>query len=240
MDIDLDQTFLFRIKTLYLNRREKETGELIGVAPLVIGEKRNTSGLAHRELSFLGNGLLEIDHLDFIINKNYESEISEAFAKNIHQQKNRWDKIFFDGLVSSSRVFQKLLSYSYHGLIYKESWPSLKQTLGKNLRYNLGRYERKLEKAHPESVSYQIVETQSELASIMPKLYLLHSNKKEKSIFRNMDVEKFNNEMSKHALEADNLRLYSLSIKDTIIAVLYCFRYKGTILFYQSGYDPEW
>ena len=55
-----------------------------------------------------------------------------------------------------------------------------------------------------------------------------------------MDVEKFNNEMSKHALEADNLRLYSLSIKDTIIAVLYCFRYKGTILFYQSGYDPEW
>ena len=169
-------------------------------------------------------------------------------------KKNRWDKIFFDGLVSSSQVFQKLLPYFDHRLIYTEScpylplpdnWTSLKQKLGKNLRYNLGRYKRKLEKAHPKAVSYQTVKTENKLAHVMPKLYQLHhliqdSNKKQKGTLGNRDIEGFNNEISKHALLSGNLRLYSLSVEDTIIAVLYCFLYKDKILFYQSGYDSEW
>ncbi len=240
--------FCSESKPFILIAREKETGELLGAAPLVIEEKRNFSGLFLRELSFLGNGLLEIDHLDFIINKKVENEISEAFAKNIHQQKNRWDKIFFDGLASSSKVLQKLLSYSDHSLIYEEScpylplpdnWTSLKQTFGKNLRYNLGRYKRKLQKNHPGTVSYQIVKSENELARVMSKLYQLHSSEK-KDLFKNRIVEEFNNEISKYVLETGNLRFYSLNVEEKIIAVLYCFRYKDTILFYQSGYDSEW
>ena len=236
--------------------RDPETGNLSGIAPLVIEKKYSLSGLSIKEISFMGNGCLQIDHLDFILDAEFEEEVSESFADYIFQKKNKWDNIYLDGLVSTSKTLHSLLKNSGLGknLIYTEtspylplpeSWITLKEQLGKNLRYNLGRYLRKLEKNHSGEVTFQVVKTESELNWVMPNLYYLHHQvqrikRNQKGIFGDMNLAEFHKTISKKALQSDNLRLYSLSVDDVIIAVLYCFKYKDRVLFYQAGYDPEW
>ena len=231
--------------------REPETGNLLGVTPFVI-EKNYFI----KKLIFMGNGSLQTDHFDFIIKEGYEQEIVKVFTTILYQQRNRWDTIFLDGLKSSSQVLQNLLASteSDHKLIYSEtcpylplpdSWESLKQKFGKNLRYNLGRYQRKLDKCFPGAVSFQTVKEESELITAMSKLYQLHhliqfSNKNRKGLFEEKKIEDLNDEISKQALALGNLRLHSLRVEDNIIAVLYCFQYKNRVYYYQAGYDPEW
>lgn len=231
--------------------RDTETGELAGATPLVI--ERNS---LIKKLIFMGNGPLQTDHLDFIMREGKEQEIAQALTATLCKQMHRWDTIFFDGLKSSSDVLQNLrvITDSKQDLIYNEicpylplpeNWASLRQTLGKNLRYNLGRYQRKLEKNFPGAISFQTVKNESELARVMPKLYQLHhkvliAKENKNGIFEEKRIEEFSNEMSLQALASDNLRLHSLSVDHKIIAVLYCFQYKNRVYYYQAGYDSDW
>lgn len=236
--------------------RDSKTHELLGAAPLIIEQCRNALGLSIKKLVFMGNGCLEIDHLDFIIKKGFETEISRDFINGIQQHKNKWDIIFFDGLASSSKALSGLLDSSHIKLhlTYTEScpyltlpdnWESLRQQFGKNLRYNLGRYKRKLEKAYPGMVEFRRVETEDELGLVMPKLCSLHNlvqmtKNEHHGIFEDKNIADFHNDISNSSLASGNLHLYSLSVEDKIIAVLYCFRHKDAVLFYQTGYDPQW
>lgn len=235
---------------------DSDSGELLGAAPLVIESTKNIFGIPIKRLSFMGNGFLQIDHLDFIVKKGFEGEIPTAFANYIKQHKSNWDMVFLDGLVTSSMALNSLLEYPGISrlLTYTEpcpylplpdSWEVLRQQLGKNMRYNLGRYKRKLEKLFPGAVEFQLVKTEEQLNKTIPKLYEYHNLIQEakndlRGIFEDESVAGFHNEFSQAALSSGNLRLYSLSVENEIIATLYCYIYGDTILFYQTGYNPEW
>lgn len=236
--------------------RDPKTNELLGIAPLMIEKVRYAFGFSLKRLVLMGNGCLEVDHLDFIIKHGLEINVSDSFVSYIQQHKHKWDVVFFDGLVSSSQVLTSLLrnDFTWGRRIYMQpcpylplpdSWDFLKQSFGKNLRYNLGRYKRKLEKSYPEAIKFQCVETNDELQLVMPRLYSLHhlirkSKNELGGIFEDEKIASFHNEMSETSLSSGRLKLYSLCVEDAIIAALYCFRYKNSVLFYQTGYDPEW
>ncbi len=236
--------------------RGAESGDLLGTIPLAIETTHNQIGLPIKKLSLMGNGSTEVDHLDFIIKKGFEAEVSKAFVGYLQKQKGHWDILFLDGLANSSLAFKTLVE-NFHTkqvltytescpyLSLPESWESLRQTLGKNMRYNLGRYKRKLEKAYSGKIEFKLVESIETLNEVLPKLYSYHhflqqAKNGESGIFEDDHVADFHTELSKVAMRSDQLRLYYLSIDSQIVAVLYCFKYKDSVLFYQAAYDLNW
>jgi CelD/BcsL family acetyltransferase involved in cellulose biosynthesis len=227
-------------------------GELVGIAPLVIKNQRRLSGLNNRQLVFLGHGLAAPDHLDFIIRQGYEDQVSRIFTTLIREERQQWDEINFQGIKPDSIVVSELISDLIHPhkfvtehdcpyLLLPENWETLKSSLSSSMRYNLGRFERRLDKDYPHSVSFKQVE---DLDQFMPVLFELHTRaqnrKNNAGLFSHKLMQDFHKEIATIFIKNDWLRCYTLDVGQNSIAALYCYQYNGTVSFYQSGFDLFW
>ena len=238
-----------------ITARQAETKQLIGIAPLAIKKIRTITGLYDQTLIFMGNGATAPDHLDFIILNGYENIVSQLFSEKLWVERYSWNQIRIEGLSSTSSVIDQLLQQHPH-LLKKvdetfcpylplpDNWETLKESLSKNMRYNLGRFERRLEKDYPDVVNIRKINDPDEIKEYMSILVELHTasqqRKENVGLFTDQNIIDFHTEIAKVFLKKGWLRSYTLDVGSTSIAVLHCFQYKNTVSFYQSGFDQFW
>ncbi len=233
--------------------RQEDTNQLLGIAPLIIKDTLNL-GLQEKTLSFIGNGDAAPDHLDFIIHKDFEMSISHLFTDKIWSSRTHWQKISLDGMMSGSNTLLQLLEQTNGQmqisknicpyLTLPDDWATLKQSYGKSMRYNLGRFERRLEKDYPSMINFKKITEKEEVEEFITILVELHTasqqRKDNEGLFTNQKMIEFHTKLATIFLEAGFLRSYTLNVGKTSIAALHCFQYNGTVSFYQSGFDQFW
>ena len=235
--------------------RDAMTQELTGIAPLAVKMFRNIAGINQQRLIFLGNGFAAPDHLDFIVRNGFEERVTQLFSDKIWNENHRWNEIRIDGLISTSSVVYQLLQQHSHLLknvdrsicpyiSLPEDWDTYHQSLSKNMRYNLGRFKRRLEKDYPEVTKIKQLTEQNEIKDFISVLVRLHtaSQKRKNNIglFTDQNMIDFHTELAEIFLKNGWLRSYSLNIGDTSIAAIHCFQYNNVVSFYQSGFDQFW
>lgn len=235
--------------------RHAQSRQLLGLAPLVIKHTRGVTGLISRQLSFLGHGSAAPDHLDFILHPDYSLELKREMVAYLWANRSQWDLIHFDGMQSNSRVIYGLLQQHPHlmkhvtrsicpYLTLPGSWQAYRQTLSRNMRYNLGRFQRRLKRDYPTVTAIKRHDTARALKKFMPDLFNLHTMAQRRrgntGIFADKRMQNFHREVAHTFAEKGWLRAYSLDIGNTSIAALYCFQYNQTVYFYQSGFDLFW
>jgi CelD/BcsL family acetyltransferase involved in cellulose biosynthesis len=238
-----------------LAARQGGDGRLVGVAPLMLKTYPLVPPFAYRELCFLGTGRTAPDHLDFIIDPAYQAAVADAFVDYLCSHRSRWHVVRFEGVASSSPVTASLLDtyrspQSHVHLIANPylplpaTWDAYAGSLGRNLRNNIARYDKLLEKEHPGQVRYWRVRHEQEIDAALSTLFRLNKaalgRKDRIGSFEDPRVQQFHRRLAREFLRKGWLRFYLLTIGTTDIAALYCFRYRDVVSFYQSGFDLAW
>ena len=238
-----------------ITARHTETKQLIGIAPLAIKKIRTITGLYNQTLIFMGNGTAAPDHLDFIIMNGYGNMVNQLFSEKLWAERYSWNQIKIEGLSSTSTAIDQLFQQHLHllkkvdeticpYLSLPDNWETLKSSLSKNMRYNLGRFERRLEKDYPGVVNFRKLSDQDQINNFISVLVDLHTVAQKRKdcagLFTNQNMIDFHTDLAKVFLKKGWLSSYTLDVGKTSIAVLHCFQYKKTVSFYQSGFDQFW
>lgn len=239
-------------KPWVLIARNDKNGKLLGLAPLMQHQHISQKGFKYRILTFIGSYKAAPDHLDFIVDADYEQIIVPALLRGLTQQDSPYI-LNLSGLASESTLARRIQNQAGYRFISKEvcpyielpeDWQSFKNTLSKNLRKDLEYNNRRLEKLYPEKVLFSQVSDEKEVESALGSLFRLHMDVRkahgDTGAFGDERMRKFHRRVASNFLKNDWLRLYCLRVGEKVIALIYCFQYNNVLSFYTSGYDLSW
>ena len=231
-----------------------ENGCLAGLAPWTLTHHQY-GPLRVDRLAFMGSNYAYRTHQDIVARLDDKEAVFAAFLDYLKTQAQSWDVLDLEGL-SQDSIVKPFLSHvpgrygekepeicPYTSL--PESWHAYEmQKLSANRRQQLRARLRHLERDHPGRVSLGRVRTPDELRGAMDALIELHRKRwHARGQTSSFDVESFvafHRELAAVTLERDWLRLYWLKVDGEIIAVEYCFFYRGVLFDYQKAFDPAW
>jgi len=229
--------------------------DIVAIAPLYVRRKKIFKSFSINEVRFLGTGEdVSPDYLDLIIMKDREEEAINAFIKYI-SGKDGWDVLNLTDMLSTSLSYAILeKAASGNGLIVERSecatcpyikipssWEDYMAGLSKNMRYNVKRRIHNLEKNF--KARYFIWQDIEGLQNAMERLALLHNRRwEEKSSnhsFSSKEYNTFHQTVAKEFALKGWLQLSCLELDSEIVGILYDYRYKNKIYYYQAGFDPS-
>lgn len=228
-------------------------GQLIGLAPFYLRERR-TAGIPHvRELMFLGTGVYVHtgEFLDLIARRGAERQVAEAVAALLNQSA-AWDRLCLNRIPASSGVLPHLCAAlgndarispegRAHYIRTDADWEAVLAQTSRSTRKNLLYETRRLFKSY--DCRFQRVMTADDLENAMDALVRLHQARwqarGEPGSFAIPGFEFFLRDAARMSLGDRHLRMWTLAIEDRIAAVTIGFYGNGIVHYFQAGFDPE-
>lgn len=205
--------------------------------------------LERSTLEFLAEGVS--DYNTILISPSCEvGEISKLFCSYLLLHSPRCDRVVLSQIRSGSRTCQILsgLGVRMHVsndsttpyLSLSRSWRDQTAKLGRNLRYNIERYGRKLKKDYPDM---EIVASREPSDAEMEAFFDLHQMRMallhKKTTLILPANKKFHKQFVHCASKNSWIRLFELKVRGEIVAALYGFVFKNRFCFYNQGFHPE-
>jgi CelD/BcsL family acetyltransferase involved in cellulose biosynthesis len=200
----------------------------------------------------IGSRPAAADHLDLMLRRGH-AHVAEALWSSV-LRKGGWHLIDLDGLRPGSHVAD-LMARPPRGahrsirtspcpyLELPASWDDFLSGLGRNLRQNLGRYGRKLDREAGARVVERLVSEPDEAESTLLDLAELHRRSRaagsDTTAFHDDGMVEFHRRVAFRFAAEGKLRMHRLDVGDRAAAIIYCFRHGDVVSFYQTGYDPE-
>lgn len=126
-------------------------------------------------------------------------------------------------------------------LAFPDSWAGYVSSLGKNMREQIKRYPKRLEKQF--TVEYELASTPEQVESAMTDLFALHGKrwraKGQTGVLALPRRQKFHRYLCQDLLERGWLRLWSLRCDGRPACVLLSYAYEGRYYFFIGGFEPE-
>ena len=229
--------------------------DIVAIAPLYIHTKTFLGGLSVNEVRFLGTGEdVSPDYLDLIIKKGCENEAINIVMRYL-ATKNGWDIVHLTDMLSTSITAKSIRKVAAdNGLIVESSeraicpyirllpdWDEYIHSLSSNMRFNIKRRIRNLEKDF--RTRYFVWQDTEGLEYVMDKLSSLHNKRWEqkgaKHSFSSKQYNAFHQTVAREFALKGWLQLSCLELDGEIVAILYDYRYGEKIYYYQGGFDPS-
>jgi CelD/BcsL family acetyltransferase involved in cellulose biosynthesis len=228
---------------------------LLAIAPFYI--RRSAFGpWGPRALCYLAHKWVGSDHLNVIVDPEYDELGVEAIVRFVGQQRAEWDYVELADGEETSPTFARLCQgFKSLGMTERvtdsevcpyttlpSSFEEYLAGVGKNLRYNFRRRWRALEREG--QVKFIVLRSGTELQESFGKLVWLHrlrfQQQDKYSSFLAPHIQEFHADSLTHIAAAGMARLFLLQIGDKAVAALYGFSVNKTFSFYQIGMDPAW
>ncbi|MDP8217551.1 MAG: GNAT family N-acetyltransferase [Candidatus Theseobacter exili] len=243
--------------TLYIvTAREAGTSILVGLAPLVVEEKSFFKIPYCKIFLFAGSGPAAGDHMDFIIQKDYEQIVAPIFvSKIISGCSGLLPIIKLDGLSDSSYSAALFVQRFGEGKCYihksicpyislPDDWNSYLEGRDTKAFRNIRRLERKFGKESSGQVYYHRIVHKDDLRNEMKSMYKLNVLSRmehgELSSYSDIRMQRFHSDIAERFLKNDWLRLFFLNVEGIDIAVIYCFLRNRILYSYSMGFDAKW
>jgi CelD/BcsL family acetyltransferase involved in cellulose biosynthesis len=229
--------------------------DIIAIAPLYVHAQKCLKGFSVNEMRFLGTGEdVSPDYLDFIIKRGFENEAINALVEYL-AVKDGWDVINLTDMLSTSLTVQAIRNVAGdHRLVVHRSeraicpyirllpdWDKYINSLSHNMRFNIKRRMRNLEKDF--RTRYFIWQDTEGLEYAMGRLSFLHhkrwNQKGTEHSFSSNQYNTFHQAVAREFALKGWLQLSCLELNDEIVAILYDYRYGNKIYYYQGGFDPS-
>ena len=229
--------------------------DIVAIAPFYAHTKRFLGGLCVNEIRFLGTGEdVSPDYLDFIIRKGFENEAIHTVMRYLAAE-NGWDIVHLTDMLSTSITAKSIRKVAAdNGLIVESSeraicpyirllpdWDEYIHSLSSNMRFNIKRRIRNLEKDF--RTRYFVWQDTEGLEYVMDRLSSLHNKRWEqkgaKHSFSSQQYNAFHQTVAREFALKGWLQLSCLELDGEIVAILYDYRYGEKIYYYQGGFDPS-
>ena len=222
---------------------------LVALAPW----RRTPAGLGvFSRVEFLGTGHAGSDYLDVIVRRGYEPEALSTLGEILERDQltARFDHVLEQSavwkLASLLRANGWTVSTAPNGMcpviaLSGHSWDSYLATLGPAHRANVRRRLRFLERTF--QTAFEPVVTDQQRRDALAALFAFHEwrfgTRGGSTAFLTPSLRAFHDEITRRALSAGRLRMYTLRLDGTTVAVMYGFRHNGRFYFYQHGFGSD-
>jgi CelD/BcsL family acetyltransferase involved in cellulose biosynthesis len=189
-------------------------------------------------------------HLDVIASHSNRDRVARLFAEYLEGCDGRWDILDFRHLAPDSAFGRHIGAISGRHRDEPESiapyvllptdWESYRQNLSKKVRRNLDYSARLLDSQTLEQPSFRLISDLAEVEAVLDTMIDMHLNRIRRSTLGNPTFARFHHDFARRALAAGWLRLYTLEIRESRVAVIYCLNYGGRVSAYLSGFDSKW
>jgi CelD/BcsL family acetyltransferase involved in cellulose biosynthesis len=236
-------------KLLLIACRDR-SGHLVGLAPFY-QHSRSVDGLVRvQEICFIGTGidLLTSEHLDIIARNGYQDLVGQEIATCLQQQSG-WQRLWLWGIHADSPVLPHFAKTFGNALTVvpcdrlpyvstSSDWATVKRGFGANLRTNIDRYIRRIQKEY--KCQFYRVRSPEQLEEFMDVFVRLHQDrwqsKGKPGSFTLPRFKEFMHETVRHAFYYNRARLWMLYLDGQCVAVLQAFVDRGVAHYFQGGF----
>lgn len=234
---------------LHLLTMRSETGELQGLAPLMIAQHPD----APARLQCIGD--LEIcDYLDLLIAPAHQREVSQAFVTYVVDQLGsdmefwlpnlaRWSPtpmLLQDGLAAHGLSVEVKQIETCPSILLPETWEAYLGTLRGKDRHEMRRKMRRAEAA--VALEYTTATDLASLDANLETFFMLHrlSRQHDKRHFMTEDKAAFFRDMAHQLWPQGWLEVACLHADGVPVASLCCFTHNATYAAYNASYHPDY
>lgn len=240
----------------------KYKGETVGLAILIQntlsrkGLIAPSKTLVVHETGDLDYDLLTIEYNDFLIRKQYQTEVTTACLEYLKERFGDWDEILLRATDSNSPLTNfKLLKHCGLNLKINQDQPSwyvnlqeLRETgktyldsLSSNTRYQIRRAIRECKK-HGD-LEFSTAQSVEEALDYLTRLSKWHHkywrSKGHNGCFSNPFLLKFHQSLIRDRFNHGEIQLVRIRLDDNELGYLYNLVKDGCVYFYQSGFNYD-
>jgi len=204
-----------------------------------------------RQVRWMGAPLS--DFQDIVGPPDRQAECTRAFLAHLAKTRSLWDVCDLNDLLDGSALPSAPFASSdehlrgetvFHRMCpvisLAPSWEEYSKSLGKNLRANVGRRRRQLEKAYRTELDTVHGDA---LPAAMNDLFHLHNTRWRRrgvgGAFSGERIQAFHHEVARKFDERGWLKLHRLRCDGSARALFYCFQLGGRVYYYLSGFDDS-
>lgn len=231
-------------------------GTVEGIAPFYRCETSLLKIKTASTLRFIGSGAdTSPDDLDVLWNPEHEVQVMNALLCHIYESAGLVRTLFTDMPEESAFAAAVLDHAELSGWSIAtvknqsrmvQSLPASLSSYEGSLSRNARKKRKKRRRVLEETGHYRFHQCCSpdEVKSIFRTLAELHlkrqASKGVQGSFSTTKYNEFHLTLMLQALQRDELRLITLSVDDVVIGVEYAFKFNESLLFFQSGFDPDY
>jgi len=240
---------------LFARAIRSASGELLGVAPLMLTERPGVGPVRVRTLQFLGADPNVTELRGVLCDPAHEREVYAALLAHLRACGDEWDWMIWLGMREGSpaaRLLGKQPNFSWvrsfpdFVLRPKGTWEDFKSSRSRNIKESLRKCYNSL-KRDGHDFTFTVARSRAEVAQGLDVFLRLHgaraqqdSGVQHSNVFASINARGFLAEICQRMAEHDQVRLFQLRIGGEVVATRIGFALGKALYLYYSGYDPEW
>ncbi|BAU47911.1 cellulose biosynthesis protein [Sulfurifustis variabilis] len=230
-------------------------GRLVGVFPLYVQRVTPLAGVGAGLLRLIGTGGdTSPDYLEPPLAPGHEADAARVLVDAALAIEG-WDVLAWSDLEPDGAIDRAAMAaLRERGLPARRgtsarisyvplpaSWDAYLESQSRDRRYTIRNTRRKFER---EPGARFLVWDGASLDDAFDRLTALHHKRWQtrgtSHSFDSSTYNDFHRAVMRACRERDWLRLYSLEREGEIIAMYYCYRFRGTVYYFQGGFDPQY
>jgi len=229
---------------------------LQGIAPMYRRTRRYGGILPCTEIHFLGDDFVGSDFLDFIVRKGREDDVVRAFRAVLCAD-DSWDRLVLDDTEEDAASIRRLQAVTEGGggigrmrsrprfrcpfIDLPDNWEAFMELPERVYKRIVAKEHRRLERRHEMEFRFNV--PAERVPDVLERMFVLHAERWQAAdktgTFADERVREFFKLASVSLAEKGYLRLSTLHVDDSIVAVDYGLAYDGVHFLLQGGCSRE-
>lgn len=240
--------------SLYVKAVRRESGELVGVIPLMVTERPAMGPVRVRAIGFLGADKYVTEQRAPIVDLAYESEVARALAADLASD-GSWHWIAWEGLDREGEFAKALgqvmeLRWESHQsgniLHLPPTWDEFRHGFKEHMKKSVRHCYNSL-KREGLSAELDVAVTPEQIASALETFFNLHTTLAQgpedvarTDRFADPIARRFLIQVCSQLATRNIARVFTLRIGGIPVASRVAFQLPECLYLYHSGYDPAW
>ena len=231
------------------------SGELLGVAPMMVTQRPGLGPLGFKALDFIGPDPNLTELRQIICRPDREAEVFAALRRHLHETSGAWHWIHWRGIKEGSEAdrtlsglptVEKLFELENYVIPLPASWEELKSSRPRNLKESLRKCYNSL-KRDGHAFTFEVATSRTEVEQALERFFALHRSRSQVSdtithrdVFSASTSRDFVTAVSGRLAERGITRVFELKIAGQVVASRVGYVLGDSLYLYYSGYDPKW
>jgi CelD/BcsL family acetyltransferase involved in cellulose biosynthesis len=238
---------------LHIKAVRRDSGELVGLVPLMVTERPAIGPARVRTIAFLGADRYLTEQRTPIVDPACESAVAAALAADLRRDPS-WDWIAWEGLrpeTALARVLEQTMGLRWAShqpgnvLDLAPTWELFRSNLKRNIKESLRHCYNSLRRDGLDA-RLEVAATPPDVELALKTFFELHTLRSRHSggthpdRFRPPAARRFLQLACARFARSGMTRIFTLRIGEVPVASRVAFQLPGSLYLYYSGFDPAW